>query len=295
MLIAVSTSLSIVAVLALLILTAFIVWWRSSPLTLVQTFWWSLNYLIAKLLWRTKVEGTLPVKPNQGAVIVANHRSSVDPSFIQTCIRRVVYWMVAREYCEAPGIGWILRVFQVIPVGRGGVDTAATKQAIRLAQQGGLVGMFPEGRINENKDTLLLPGRPGAALVALKARVPIIPIFITGSPYDGTPVGPLKMRAKVRVKIGEPMDLSPYYGREKEEGVTQEITKRLLLEMAKPAGHPEFEPQLAGRRWKPGTEEPESGNENSNHLNSSPSAHPSEISGTNGSSGASTPPKSISQ
>jgi 1-acyl-sn-glycerol-3-phosphate acyltransferase len=156
--------------------------------------------------------------------------------------------MVAREYCEAPVIGWLLREFQVIPVGRGGVDTAATKQAIRLAQEGELIGMFPEGRINLT-DQVLLPGRPGAALVALKARVPIIPVFISGAPYDGTSLGPLFMRAHVRVKIGKPIELSTYYGREKEEGVTKELTKRLLLEMAKLAGHSEFEPQLAGRRW----------------------------------------------
>jgi hypothetical protein len=62
------------------------------------------------------------------------------------------------------------------------------------------------------------------------------------------------MPAKVRVKIGQPIDLSAYYGREREEGVTGEITKRLLLEIARLAGHPEFEPQVAGRRWKPGTE-----------------------------------------
>jgi 1-acyl-sn-glycerol-3-phosphate acyltransferase len=134
-----------------------------------------------------------------------------------------------------------------------------------------LVGMFPEGRINDTKDTLLLPGRPGAALVALKARVPIIPVFIEGSPYDGSALGPLFMRAHVRVKIGEPMDLSPYFGREKEEGVTQEITKRLLLEIARLAGHPEFEPQLAGRRWKPGAEEADGGN--GNGVNDSPTTN----------------------
>ncbi len=231
-----------------------------APLTIGQTFLWVVNFLVAKLIWGTRVDKELPVHPGKGAVIVANHRSSVDPSFIQTCIRRVVYWMVAREYCETPFLGGLLRVFQVIPVGRGGIDTAATKQAIRLAQEGGLVGMFPEGRINETKDTLLLPGRPGAALVALKARVPIIPVFIEGSPYDGSALGPLFMRAHVRVKIGEQLDLSPYYGREKEEGVTQEITKRLLLEIARLAGHPEFEPQIAGRRWKTGEEEVDGGN-----------------------------------
>ena len=128
---------------------------------------WSVNYLITRLLWGTRIEGTLQVSPGQGAIIVANHRSSIDPSFVQICVRRVVYWMVAREYCEAPIIGGLLRAFQVIPVGRGGIDTAATKLAIRRAQEGGLVGMFPEGRINETEQ-LLLPGRPGAALVALQ-------------------------------------------------------------------------------------------------------------------------------
>lgn len=253
-----ATNLLAIGVLVALAASAailFLLWWRRSPLTLAQTVMWSINYCITRLLWGARVDGTLPVRPGEGAVIVANHRSSIDPSFVQICIRRVVYWMVAREYCEAPVIGGLLRVFQVIPVGRGGVDTAATKLAIRLARDGGLVGMFPEGRINETSDQLLLPGRPGAALVALKARVPIIPVYIAGSPYDGTAVGPLLMRAKVRVKIGRSIDLSAYFGREKEEGVTAEITKRLLLEMARLAGHPDFEPQVAGRRWKPGHED----------------------------------------
>jgi 1-acyl-sn-glycerol-3-phosphate acyltransferase len=230
---------------------SFVVWWRRSPLTFVQSLMWSVNFLIAKLVWRTRIEGELSVRPGQGAVIVANHRSSVDPSFIQICVRRVVYWMVAREYCEAPFLGGLLRAFQVIPVGRGGVDTAATKQAIRFARDGGLVGMFPEGRINRTTDQLLLPGRPGAALVALRARVPIIPMFIFDAPYDGTSLGPLFMRSKVRVKIGEPIDLSPYFGREKEDGVLQEITQRAMQQMAVLAGHPDFKPQMAGARWMP--------------------------------------------
>src|SRR5436190_2432460 len=167
--------------LAALVLFGFLVLWKTSHLTIGQTFMWTINYLLAKLLWRTRIDREFPLSRTQGPVIVANHHSSVDPSFIQVSVRRVVYWMVAREYCETGFAGWLLRRFQVIPVGRGGVDTAATKLAIRLAQKGGLVGMFPEGRINEKRDPLLLPGRPGAALVALKARVPIIPMYIIGS------------------------------------------------------------------------------------------------------------------
>ncbi|HZZ29309.1 MAG TPA: 1-acyl-sn-glycerol-3-phosphate acyltransferase [Pirellulales bacterium] len=284
---------SILTVLFVAGLAAMLLWWRRSQLTFGQTLLWLVNYLIARLLWGTRVEGSLPQQEGVGAVIVSNHRSGVDPSFIQTCVRRVVYWMVAREYCEIPGLGYLLRILlQVIPVGRGGIDTAATKLAIRLAQQGGLVGMFLEGRINET-DKLLLPGRPGAALVALKARVPVIPVFITGSPYDGTPLGPLKMRAHVRVKIGQPIDLSQYYGREKEAGVMEEITKQLLREIARLAGQPNFEPQLAGRRWKRGEEEIENGNGNgveSNRVEPHAPASPGENVGQNGHGAGSSSP-----
>src|SRR4051812_32724553 len=122
---------AIVLLLALSPLAVVLLIWLRSELTLKQAAMWTINYVIAKLMWRTKLEGPMPVKPGQGAVIVANHRCGVDPCFIQVAVRRVIYWMVAREYVEAKFIGSILRALQVIPVGRGGVDTAATKLAIR--------------------------------------------------------------------------------------------------------------------------------------------------------------------
>ena len=53
--------------------------------------------------------------------------------------------------------------------------------AIRLCQAGELVGLFPEGRINGGVNPLL-PGRPGVALIALNARVPVVPCYIKGIP-----------------------------------------------------------------------------------------------------------------
>ncbi|HEV3416946.1 MAG TPA: hypothetical protein VG056_09045, partial [Pirellulales bacterium] len=95
------------------------------------------------------------------------------------------------------------------------------------------------------------PGRPGAALVALRARVPVIPCYISGAPYDGTTVGPLFMSARVQVIVGDLIDLSEFYGREKEPGVTVELTKQFLKEIARLAGANDFKPQVAGRNWKP--------------------------------------------
>jgi len=219
-------------------------------LTPAQTFWYGVNYAITRLLWRARVTGDLPVPPDQGAVVVCNHRSSLDPSFIEIATNRVVHWMVAKEFCNHWILGRFLRMAEVIPVGRGGYDTQGTKMAIRYSQTGGIVGIFPEGKINTT-DSLLLPGRPGAAMIALKARVPVVPCHIEGAPYDGTPLGCLLMPAEVRVRFGQPMDLSEFYGREDEREVLQNLTKRFLAAIATLAGRPDFQPEVAGRFYKP--------------------------------------------
>jgi 1-acyl-sn-glycerol-3-phosphate acyltransferase len=159
--------------------------------------------------------------------------------------------MVAREYFEMPVLNWAFRATDTIPVNRAGVDTASTKMAIRLAQQGGLVGLFPEGRVNTTND-LLLPGRAGAALIALRARVKVIPCYVKGVPYDGTALGSLRMPGRAQVFVGQPIDLTPYFGHEGDKQVLEELTKRMLVEIAKLAGVPDYQPKLAGRQWKNG-------------------------------------------
>lgn len=241
---------AILGVGCLLLIAAVLRQRRRKRYTLGQVFLYFINTLVTRLLWRTTVSGRLPVELGQGAVIVSNHRSGIDPLLIQIATDRVVHWMVAREYIEHPAMAWAFRILQSIPVNRGGVDTAATKQAIRLASQGALVGNFPEGRINTS-ERLLLPGRPGAALIALKARVPVIPCYIVGSPYNGSALGPFLMTARAHVIIGQPIDISEYYEREGDKGALEELTKLFMREIAKLAGMNDFEPQLAGRRWKP--------------------------------------------
>jgi 1-acyl-sn-glycerol-3-phosphate acyltransferase len=250
------TALAVVFLIALLALP--LVWGlralKKPTLTYFQSFLWGLAWLLVRFQWRASLPGRLPIPDGQGAIVVSNHRSSVDPFFVQVATDRKVHYMVAREYCEHPAFGWFLRTCEVIPVGRGGVDTAATKTALRLVSKGELVGMFPEGRINMT-DQLLLPGRPGAVLIALKARVPILPCYVEGSPYHRTSWSPFLMRARVKVKFGQPIDLSEYYGREQEEGVLPTIMLRCLKAIAELAGQPEFEPSIAGRNWKPTNEQ----------------------------------------
>jgi hypothetical protein len=59
------------------------------------------------------------------------------------------------------------------------------------------------------------------------------------------------MPAKDDVRIGRPMDVSEYYGREDEREVLELLTKRFLVAIATLAGSPDFQPELAGRFYKP--------------------------------------------
>ncbi len=223
---------------------------RRLRLTWPQRGLYALNTLLCRTLWRVTTTGPLPVENHQGAIIICNHRSSADPCFVEMTTDRVVHWLVAKEYYEHWAFRWLLRAAESIPVSRGGIDTPAVKAAIRIASQGGLVGLFPEGRVNFS-DRILLPGRPGAALIALKSRVPVIPCFIRGAPPARYVLEPLIHPARVEVIVGKPIDVSKFYGREDERGVLEELTRRFLREIAALGGHGDFQPSLAGRFYKP--------------------------------------------
>jgi 1-acyl-sn-glycerol-3-phosphate acyltransferase len=183
-------------------------------------------YALARVLWRVEIEwrgefgssmdGISQTSRNRllsdrmtgGAVLVANHRCSVDPFFVQLVGGRRVHWMVAGEYFKHFLFGPLLRMFQAIPTNRGGVDTASTKRAIALAKSGRFVGMFPEGRINRTLSPLLTV-RPGAAIVALRANVPLVPIWIEGAPAGWAVYSALFIPAKVRIIVGTPDRFEP--------------------------------------------------------------------------------------
>jgi 1-acyl-sn-glycerol-3-phosphate acyltransferase len=156
---------------------------------------------------------------------------------------------VAAEYFAIPLVGLFLRTTQAIPTRRSGRDTAATRTAIRYAAQGELVGILPEGRINVT-DQLMLSARPGAAMIALAAQVPVVPCYIEGSPYASSPWSPLWTPARVRLVFGDPIYVDEYVGREREPELLQQLTLRFMREIARLAGQYDFQPQLAGRSWK---------------------------------------------
>lgn len=189
----------VLAALVLLILWIFLA--RSLKMTLTQYVLFAFNWLMARVLWRLRVIGKFPKDGDQGYLLLANHRSSADPMLLQAAIARPLTWMIAREYAEAPAIAWLLNIIGVIPVSRGGGDRGSVKTAIAMLRDGTCIGIFPEGKINTT-DEPLLPSHAGVGLIALRAKVPIVPCWIEGAPYKGSLFSVFMMRANARVHIG---------------------------------------------------------------------------------------------
>lgn len=231
-------------------LAAALYWLTRPPFRPAQWLLYCVNEFLVRFLWRAQLPPRLPLPPDQGAVLICNHRSSIDPCFLQAAAgRRLVRPLAAQLYRSHSLVAWVLRMAGSVPVRGAGSDASPTRAAIRLAREGALVCVLPEGTINTTNQ-FMLPVRPGAVLVALKARVPVVPCYIAGSPYNPVLWRPIFMPARVRMEVGPPIDLSPYYGQQRDKELVAELTLRCVRQIARLAGRDDFQPQIAGRDWK---------------------------------------------
>lgn len=190
--------------------------------------------------WRAANRSTIP--EHGPALIVSNHTSPVDPVILwirhfaefQKPRLRLIAYMVAREYViRRDPVGWVCRAMRSIPVAREGKDMAAVQAALRRLEQGELLGVFPEGRLNAaSPDEQLLPGGTGVGWLALKSGVPVIPIFIRNAPRSDSMVMSFFRRTSVEVIYGDPIDLSSLANRRLTHVVVAEATNRIMKSLA---------------------------------------------------------------
>jgi len=153
---------------------------------------------------RLAVEGTGHM-PAGAALLVANHPSALDPVLIAAALPRRAVFMGAAEFLTWPVVGWVMRAYGVVPVQRWRVDAAAIREAVRVLRAGGLLVIFPEGRVAPSGGPL----RPGAGLLAAAAQVPVVPVAVVGS-SRALPLGRYLPRpVPVRVCIGPPLPPPP--------------------------------------------------------------------------------------
>ncbi len=113
------------------------------------------------------------------AILVCNHTCALDPLLIQAACPRLITWMMAAEYFNVKSVATICRAVGAIPTNRSGQDTAATRAALRVLHDGGILGIFPEGKIETSDE--LLPFHNGVAMMAMRTGIPVHPARLDGS------------------------------------------------------------------------------------------------------------------
>ena len=153
---------------------------------------------ILKILYRPSAKGTENI-PKQGPIIfVGNHKHAFDPVVVMTHTDRIVHYM-AKESIFKGLHGKILEAIGIIKVYRTKSNPMAVVEATHILENGGAIGIFPEGTRNKTQEELL-KFRHGAVAIAQKANSPIIPFAIKGQ-YR-------LFRKELIIEFGKPVDIS---------------------------------------------------------------------------------------
>lgn len=204
--------LRLLVVLAISIFALFSPWLlaprsgRKDELTPVHLLLQTINVTYCVMLHQFSADRPAPLPIEGAAILISNHTCGIDNMLLQAASRRVLRFMIAKEFYER----WPARPFCLllgcIPVRRDGTDLAATRAALRTLEQGRVLAVFPEGRITPESGRIIGEGLPGAAYLAIKARVPVIPAYIRGTPATRDVWKALRTPSEARVFFGEPID-----------------------------------------------------------------------------------------
>jgi 1-acyl-sn-glycerol-3-phosphate acyltransferase len=190
-----------------------------------------LARLAVFLLTRTRVSGLEKLLERGPGLLVFNHLGDADLVVWAAYTPLVVEALGKVELLDFPILGKLLDAYGVIWVHRGQPDRAAFRAVFEGFKEGRMVAIAPEGR--ESLTGSLEEGTGGAAYLALKSGVPVIPVTFTGT-ENWRIYGNLKRlrRTDVTVTIGDPFKISSLPGRrEAVERGTELIMRRLAEQL----------------------------------------------------------------
>jgi 1-acyl-sn-glycerol-3-phosphate acyltransferase len=178
---------------------------------------------------RMHIDGRDRLPPTGAYVLAPVHRSYVDTPIVACVTTRRVRFMGKQEMWKYRPIGWLFSALGAFPVNRGTADREALARCITVLEGGEPLVLFPEG---ERKDgPRVHPLFDGAAYVAARAGVPIVPIGIGGSarvmPRHAKMIHP----RKVHVVIGDPITVEAGPNGRAPRRAISEASERLSAEL----------------------------------------------------------------
>ena len=180
------------------------------------------------IFFRVSITGRENIPAKGAALLCSNHIAELDMFFIGYRLKRIIHYMAKEELFKIPLVRSFIRWAGAFPVKRGAGDVGAIKTALKLLKDGHIVGIYPEGtRRARKKPEKEIKIKPGAAMLAIKTGVPIIPVAIEGT---------YKPFSRVKLIFGKPFYLdieeNKKYSNEEMTEMSKDIVERVykLLE-----------------------------------------------------------------
>lgn len=183
--------------------------------------------VMVRVFFRCQVIGRQNIVSKGPLMVVSNHPSLVDPPLVGTILKREAFFMAKDGLFRSRLSGWLLKALGAFPVNRSQLNRKALKKAVEALNGNKVLVVFPEGGRSLNGQ--MKEALPGAALLALRYSVPVLPIGVVGT-EKVTSFASLFRRYKIKVIIGEPFYLPP--GKDKKDreqlvGLTNMIMRRI--------------------------------------------------------------------
>lgn len=195
-------------------------------------FYYLLRYTISvlsTLLFHRHVIGRENIPQHSACIVVANHVNLLDSPILGVSLGRRVFFMAKEELFQSSVTGWLAEQFGAFAVAKGRLNRRAGRKALELLAHGQVLIIFPEGKRSYNGN--LGQAYPGAALLAIKSGVPIIPVGISGT-RQLTGKWWFRGRPRITINIGRPLRLSNLHDKfSKEE--TGNFSRNIMINIAK--------------------------------------------------------------
>lgn len=168
-----------------------------------------------RVCFRLEAHGQEHVPAEGPVILCSNHISTFDPPTVGTPLTRKVHFMAKEELFRIPLFGKLIGSLGAFPVKRGGVSKESIRHALKILEDGGMLGIFPEGSRGGGM------GKKGAASLAARSGATVVPAAIIGS-YG--------LFRKIKVVYGKPIEFAGLKDAANSDKLEQ-ATERIMTEI----------------------------------------------------------------
>ena len=175
----------------------------------------ALAYIPGKLLFPAKIYGKKNL-PKGKAILTINHTSNLDSVLIVLGTYEKKYFLAKKELFKCKTKGAFLKAMGAIKIDRQSADLSAIKRALSVLKDNKKLIIYPEGTRNRSDNLNLGEVKNGAAMLAIKSKSPIVPVWINSRPRA------FKM---TKILIGKPYELDKFYNQKLNEEVLNKASE----------------------------------------------------------------------